>query len=145
MTARTSIVKALAEKFKSIDGSTGYKSNIFGNAFPKLKYWDEVSDFPSIYVSSGHETREYHPANFKWGYIPISIKCYTKGEDSEQLLEDLLDDVEKVIAANEVLVYDTTHNYTTTEMLINSISTDEGLLSPTGIGEVILTVRYQVM
>ena len=145
MSRRTSIVKALTEKLKIIDGSTGYKSNIFGNSFPYLKFWDETNDFPSIYVVAGSEAREYLPSDFTWAYLGITLKVYCKGEDSQQLLEDLLEDVEKVIHDNRVLVYDAEHGYETTEILINSIVTDEGLLAPYAIGEVNLQVRYALM
>ena len=36
MSRRNSIVIALAEKLKIIDGSAGYKTNLFNNSFPKL-------------------------------------------------------------------------------------------------------------
>lgn len=145
MSRRTSIVKALAEKLKVIDGSEGYKSNVFGNVFPYLKFWDETNDFPSIYVVAGSEAREYHPSDFAWGYLGITLKVYCKGEDSMQLLENLLEDIENVINANRQLVYDEDNGYDTTEILITSIVTDEGLLVPYSIGEMNLQVRYAIM
>ena len=145
MSRRTSIVKALTEKLKLIDGSTGYKSNVYGNSFPYLKFWDETNDFPSIYVVAGSEAREYLPSDFTWAYLGITLKVYCKGEDSQQLLEDLLEDVEHVIHDNRVLVYDADNRYETTEILINSIVTDEGLLAPYAIGEINLQVRYALM
>ena len=144
--ARTSIVKALAEKLKLIDGSTGYNTNIYSNAYPKLKFWDEVQDFPSVYMSVGSESREYHPGGFKWGFLGISLKLYVKGEDPAQELEYLVSDVEKVIDENRTLVYDVnTAGAQTVEILINSIVTDEGLLEPYGVGEVNITVQYPVL
>lgn len=145
MSRRTSIVKAIAAKLATIDGTGTFKSNVFGNAFPKLKFWDEVNNFPAIYMSPGSESREYHPSSFTWGYLGVSIKVYTKGEDSAQLLEDLLEDVENVIDANRVVVYDEINGYETTEILISSITTDEGLLAPYGVGEINLQVRYAIM
>lgn len=146
MSVRTSIAKALAEKLKLIDGTGVYKTNINGNAIPKLKFWDEVNDFPAIYMSTGSETREYHPGGFKWAFLGISIKCYVKGEDPAQNLENLLEDVEKVIDANRALYYDSTNpSKQTVEILINSIVTDEGLLAPYGIGEINISVQYPVL
>lgn len=146
MSVRTSIAKALAGKLKEIDGTGSYKTNIFNNAYPKLKFWDEVSDFPSIYMSTGTETREYLPGNFKWAFLIISLKLYVKGEEPSIALENLLEDVEKVIDKNRTLVYDSTlPGGETTEILINSIVTDEGLLEPYGVGEVNITVQYPVL
>lgn len=146
MSVRTSIIKALAEKFKLINGEAPYNTNIYNNAYPKLKFWDEVNDFPSIYMSTGSETREYLPGGFKWAFLGVSLKLYVKGEDPAQELEDLLEDVEKVIDANRTLIYDTeVAGAQTTEILINSIVTDEGLLEPHGVGEVNIVVQYQVL
>lgn len=146
MSARSSITKALAEKLKAIDGTNGYISNIYENAYPKLKFWDEVQDFPSIYMSAGNELRDYLPGGFKWGFLEISLKLYVRGESPAQQLEDLLEDVEKVLDKNRTLVYDSTvSGAQTTEILINSIVTDEGLLEPYGVGEVSITVQYPVL
>lgn len=141
MSRRTSIVKALSEKFKLINGTGLYKTNLFNNAYPKLKFWDEVQDFPSVYMSPGSESREYLPGDFTWGYLGVSIKAYCKGEDSQQLLENLLEDLETSIDQNRVLQYDA-QGYETTEILISSITTDEGLLAPYAVGEINLQVRY---
>jgi hypothetical protein len=146
MTKRISIVTALAEKFKEIDGTGSYKTNLFSNSYPKLKFWDEVQDFPCVYLTAGTEVREYMPSDFTWGYLNISVKVYVRSEsEAQQQLENLLDDLENTIDANRVLVYDTTNNFSTTEILIQSITTDEGLLAPYGVGEINLQVRYALV
>lgn len=144
MSRRTSIIKALAEKLKVIDGNAPYKTNLYNNVFPILKFWDEVQDFPCVYMTTGSEVREYLPSSFAWGFLNISMKLYCKGEDGQQLLENLLEDVEKVIDSNRVLTYDQDTGYETTEILITSITTDEGLLSPYAVGEINLQVRYEI-
>ena len=145
MSRRTSISKALAAKLALIDGTGTYKSSVFGNAKPYMKFWDEVNNFPCIYMTNGTEVREYHPGGFAWGFLNVSLKVYAKGEDSGQLLENLLEDMEEVINANRGLVYDEINGLETTEILITSITTDEGLLAPYAIGEMNLQVRYAVL
>jgi hypothetical protein len=146
MSRRTSIVKALAEKFKVIDGTQPYKTNLQNQSFAKLKFWDEINDFPSVYLSPGTELREYHPSSFAWGLLGICVKVYCKSEENAQeQLEQLLEDLETCIDANRVLVYDVDMGYETTEILIDSITTDEGLLAPYAVGEINLQVRYQIM
>lgn len=143
---RISIVKALTEKFKEINGTGIYKTNLFGNAYPKLKFWDEVNDFPSVYATAGTEMREYLPSDFIWGYLNISVKVYVRSEDdAQEQLEQLLSDIEKCVDANRTLVYDSTNNLDTTEILVQSITTDEGLLAPFGVGEINLQVRYALV
>ena len=146
MTKRVQIVKAFAEVFKTIDGTAPYVTNLPGLSFAKLKFWDEINDFPSVYLSPGTELREYHPADFAWGMLGVCVKVYCKSEDTAQEeLEQLLEDLERCIDANRQLVYDTDNNYETTEILIDSITTDEGLLAPYAVGEINLQVRYQIM
>jgi hypothetical protein len=145
MSKRTSIVKALTEKLKTINGQSPYKTNLFQNAYAKLKFWDEVQDFPAVYLTPGSEMREYHPGDFAWGFLNVSIKLYCRGETAQDELETLLEDVERCVDSNRNLVYDTTTGYDTTEILIQSITTDEGLLTPYAVGEINLQVRYAIM
>jgi hypothetical protein len=145
MSRRTSIIKAITAELNLINGTAPYKVNLFQNAYAKLRFWDEVKDFPSIYLTPGTEMREYHPGDFTWGFLNVCIKVYCHGEASSEQLEDLLADVELCIDKNRQIVYDATNKYSTTEILIQSITTDEGLLAPYAVGEVNLQVRYQVM
>lgn len=142
MSKRTSIVKALVEKFKTIDGKLPYKTNLYSNAHPTLKFWDELLEWPAVHTTPGSEYREYLPGNFTWGYLGIAVKVYCKGDTAQEELELLLEDLETCVDLNRVLVYDSTHNLETTEILVKSITTDEGLLAPYAVGEITLEVRY---
>lgn len=143
MSKRNSITKAIAEKLKTIDGTAPYTSNLYDNSYAKLKFWDEIQDFPAVYLVPGNEIREYHPADFTWCFLNIAIKVYVRNQDDPQFeLETLLHDLETCINRNRVLVYDQDNNLETTEILIQSIMTDEGLLTPYGVGEMNLQVRY---
>lgn len=145
MSRRNTIAKALADKLKIIDGTSGYNTNLNDQVFPTLRFWDEVNNFPSIYMSKGPESREYLPGGFAWGFLPISLKVYTKGVDSEDKLDLLLEDIEKVVDNNLTLLYDSGDGLRTTDISITSIVTDEGLLRPYSIAEVNLLIRYEVV
>ena len=146
MSKRVSIVKALAEVFKTIDGTSPYTTKLTNNSYPKLKFWDEVNDFPAVYVHPTGETRDYLPGGFAWGLLSVCVKAYVKSEEeSQEQLEALLSDLETCVDLNRTLVYDATNQYGTTEIEIQSITTDEGLLAPYAVGEIILQVRYQIM
>jgi hypothetical protein len=94
-------------------------------------------------MTPGSEAREYLPSDFKWAYLAVSIKAYVKDEENApELLEQLLEDLETCIDSNRELVYDVDNNLSTTEILIQQITTDEGLLAPYGVGEINLQVRY---
>ncbi len=142
MSARSSIVDALVTKFKTINGTGAFQSNLYNNVFNKMKFYDEISDYPTLCVVAGYENREYHPGDFKWGFVNISIKIYVKDEESADALEKVISDVELIVHDNEQLSYGADN---TTEILITSIQTDEGVLSPIGVGEINLIARYQVL
>lgn len=143
---RTNIVKALSELMKTIDGTGTFNSNLYGNSFPILKFWDEINDFPAIYTTAGPEHREYMPGGLKWGNLTVTMRVYVKQEFPQELLELILMDIESLIDLNQNLVYDETVPCgNTIEINIASIITDEGLLDPYGVAEVTLDVKYQVL
>jgi hypothetical protein len=142
-TARTKIIDALVEVFKQIDGTGNYQSNLFENVFPKLIFWDDVTDYPTVSIVAGGETREYLPGSFKWGFLGVSLKIYVNQENAKEALEKIFYDIETLIDSNIELGYDTGVN--TTDINILSISDDQGLLEPLGVGEIELQVRYQII
>jgi hypothetical protein len=143
MSARSSIAKKLSEKIKTINGTSPFTTVVYpNNVVTKLVFWDEVTDFPYVCIVPGSETREYLPGGFKWGFLNLSIKLYVQAEDPTSKLEDLLQDVEQLITDNELLEYEAGKH--TTEVLITSITTDEGLLAPFGVGEINLSIRYEI-
>lgn len=142
MTARSQITDALITKLKLIDGKTVYNTNIFGNVYKGIKFWDSINDYPAIYIAAGAETREYLPGDFKWAYLNITARIFVKEDDPQSRLEKILEDFETVLDANNNLVYDT--NKETVDIRILSIQTDEGILSPYGAGELLFQVRYDL-
>jgi len=107
-------------------------------------FWDEIAEFPAVHVNSGSETREYLGAGEKFRFLTLTFRCYVNEEDAVDALEMLLEDVETVIEDNNPISYNTGLGVTTTtiQTTINSIDTDEGVLEPFGIGEIIATVQY---
>lgn len=143
MSRRTSIVKALAKQVnEQLDGSAPYNFNLYNAAHPELKFWDEVHTFPSVYIAPGPETREYLPGGFIWGFLSVNVNIYVKSENPNTDLEEMLGLVEKVINDSRNLVY--APGKPTVEISISSIVTDEGLLSPYGVAQIALEIRYQV-
>lgn len=144
-TKRRKIVDALVEKIKLINGQHPYNSNVFNNVSGKLKFLDEIEEYPKVCIVAGDEVREYQTAGFKWRFLTLSIRAYVRNEeDAQEELATLFEDIEKIVDENDALVYDTSviPNGTTTSMTIDSLSTDEGVIAPLGIGEMLVTVRY---
>lgn len=141
---RMAIVEALAEKLKGIDGSDQMLSNVYDNVHPRLKFWDEVDEFPAIHLSAGNETREYQGAGYKDRFLSVTVRMYVQEEDAVIALEKLIEDVETVVENNSALVYydHRSKKQTTQQITVVSIDTDEGALEPLGVGEMTLEVRY---
>ena len=144
-TARKKLVDALVEKIKGIDGNFPNNSNVFNNVHGGMVFLDEIQEYPKVCVVSGDETREYQPNEFKWRFLSLDIRVYVEDqEDPQEVLARLMEDIERVIDNNDVLTYDDTvsPNLTTTSLTLQSLSTDEGVLAPLGIGEMTLECRY---
>ena len=144
---RTEIVNYLIERLKNIDGdispydnSYQFKLNIFNNAYRKIKFLDEVNDFPSIYLSAGTEIRNFQSENLTVATLTVIIRAYVYGEDNSQsLADDLVQDIEHVI-------YHIGDNPDKgiLDITIENITEDEGLAFPYGIAEVELSIVYRL-
>ena len=143
-TRRLGIVDALVEQLKDIDGSGHYLTNLDQNVSPRLKFWDEVEEFPALHLNAGSETRQYQGGGHKDRFLSLTIRCYVKEEDSVAALDALLEDVETVLEENSRLRYKDRNNVDqyTQQITIISIDTDEGVLEPLGVAEMLLEVRY---
>ena len=91
-TRRSAILAALADKFKEIDGAGAYKTRLDDNVHTRMKFWDEIEQFPAVHMSAGAETREYWGGGNKWRFLTIMIRAYVNSEDPIQELEELLED-----------------------------------------------------
>lgn len=146
LSRRAEITTLIAEELKKINGETStfdssytYNVNIFNNSFRRLKFLDEINDFPTICVNAGTENRVYDTFGLTTGELNLIIRAYVRDEDPITLAENLADDIEHVIYnlgdRSDIGVMDIT---------VESVSTDEGLASPFGILEVEILARYQL-
>ena len=143
-TRRLGIVSALVDKLKTINGTGAFLSNVNSNVSPRLKFWDEVEEFPAIHLNAGSETREYQGGGYKDRFLSITVRCYVEAEDSVKALDELMEDVETVLEDNSRLAYldRTGTTQYTQQITVVSIDTDEGVLEPLGVGEMLIEVRY---
>ena len=144
---RKEIIEFLVTQLKEIDGQTSgfsasytYGNNLFNNVFRKLKFLDEVNDFPAIYLSAGTEIRDFNSKNLTLATLDPTIRAYVFGEDNSQDLSDsLVQDIEHVIYS-----LGDNPDKGILDITIDNISTDEGLATPYGIAEVELTIVYRL-
>jgi len=144
---RGNIVDFLVTSLKNINGSTStynnaytYNNNLFDNVYRKLKFLDEVNDFPALYLSAGTENRNFNSLSLTVATLDVTIRAYVYGEDNSQsLADDLVQDIEHVIYS-----LGDNPDKGILDITIDSISIDEGLAAPYGLAEVELTVVYRL-
>ena len=136
---RSGITNALAEVLGKIDGRGLYKQSV-AETSARLKFWDEVEEFPAIHLNAGSETRQYQSAGYKDRFLNVTVRCYVNQENSVEALDELLEDVETVLEENSQLLYNDRNGLEqkTQQITIVSIDTDEGVLDPLGVGEILI-------
>jgi hypothetical protein len=141
---RQGIITALTLLAKQIDGTGDYLTDLKNNVQPRLLFWDEIEEWPAIHFNAGSETREYQGGGYKDRFLSVTARCYVNEEDSVNALDALLEDLETVIEEGSRLQYLDKKGVTQTvqDITIISIDTDEGVLDPLGVAEVLLEVRY---
>jgi len=142
---RTEIIDLLVIELKKIDGGTStfnsnytYNTNLFNNVERKLKFLDEINDFPSLYIAGGTEIREFNSENLTTATLDATIRAYVFSEDNSQSdIDNLVQDIEHVI-------YNIGENSSKgiQQFNIANISADEGLLTPYGLSEIEITIQY---
>lgn len=144
---RTEIVNFIVTQLKEIDGGTSpfdvsyqFTTNLFNNVYRRLKFIDEVNDFPSLYLSTGTEIRNFQSENLTVATLSIIIRAYVYGEDNSQTqIDNVVEDIEHVIYSigdyPDKGIFDIT---------IENIAEDEGLAFPYGIADVELSVVYRL-
>ena len=136
---RSAITKALADKIAGIDGRGIYHTAI-AEVSPRVKFWDEVEEFPTVHLNAGSESRQYQGGQYKDRFLNLTIRCYVNQEESVEALDELLEDVETVLEENSRFVYYDRMGLEqyTQQITIISIDTDEGVLDPLGVGEILI-------
>lgn len=143
---RRRVINEIVTQFKNINGGIStydafytYLTNLNNNVFRRIKFLHEVNDFPSVYLQADLESRTYHSTGLTEGFLPIVIRCYVNSPTPINDLENLAQDIEHIL-----------YNWTTDPTLgimditIETISNDEGLLEPFGIGEIFIEVQYEL-
>ena len=143
-TRRRAIVEALAVELEQINGMQPFRTAV-STVERRLKFWDEVVEFPAIHIGAGTETREYDGGGFRFRFLRITIRCYVSDDnDVIEALEELLEDVETVLEDKDPLTYydSTGASQSTVQTTIGTVTTDEGVLEPLGVGEIAIEIRY---
>lgn len=155
MSHRAALVSSLVSIVTNeLDGTNTdlYYTNIYGNVKTKTLDFSEISDYPTITITPGNESIKASAGMVKEHDLIIYIRIYDENqEDIESLIEQRIIDIETILDKYKYIQYTVTkpngqNEISSTKMIdIIQISTDEGLLKPRGIGEIILSVKYDTL
>lgn len=150
MSVRSGVVTALKEQMScAFDGEGDYVNNLYENIDNKVKHFDAVEDFPYISVTAGAEFRDDMPSNITFGELTVNITVYVKSEDeAQEQLESIISDVENFLDTHLQIEYNVrtsegSQTYKTISNSIVSINTDEGILAPLALGQIVATYKYE--
>ena len=108
--------------------------------FRKIKFIDEVNDFPALYLSAGTENRDFNTKSLTVATLDVTIRAYVFGEDDAQTkVDDLIQDIEHVIYN-----FGDNSDKGIFDIQIDNITADEGLIEPYGLAEIVLTIQYRL-
>ena len=140
-TRRVAIAKAIANLISS-QKLLMYDKQI--KALTYLKFFDDVADFPCVFVIAGQETRQYQAGGYRDRFLDVGVHIFVNEEYPLEKCEVILEDIETLIEQNGRLAYTDRQGQTqfTHDITVLSIGTDEGTLDPISVGEISLRVHY---
>ena len=135
--SRTLIGDALVTLISNISTPT-YNTDV-NHCQRRLVFIDEIEDkdlFPAVYLTAASESREYNPSQGQVRHILFIVRGYIRDDtDSDAALNNLAEDVE--LAINNAF-FSNSFAGLLTDIRIAEITSDEGLLSPLAVFEMIL-------
>jgi hypothetical protein len=146
---RREMLETLVEELRLIDGGTSvldhryrFELDCHENVYPQFRFLDEINDFPTICLAVIEETIAHIGGDVRYKTALISLRGYVheamgEYEDSNWWAEALLDDIE------HVLQHIRERNRCFIDVRIYELSTDEGIMSPYGVADMIFTVTYE--
>ena len=144
MSNRQSIAEAFTQATKDFLDGVNDHFNIYGNVFSKNMLTKDIMSFPCVTYSPGPEKFQYLPSGLRWNFLTMYSRIYVKGvEEPQQELEVLIQKIKNIIDSNTNMPYYVGNTLMhITDCTLDEISTDEGLLAPDGIAEIVFVVRY---
>jgi hypothetical protein len=130
----------ILQEYTATLAGANYLDNAIAHVYRGFRWLDQINDFPTICYSVQSSTLDHIGANDRYYALDITLRVYVRGEDSQALIDQMLLDVER-----------TTENFRdvsspsleVVDARVNSVSSDEGLMSPNGVGDMSITISYK--
>lgn len=157
MSNRTSIRDKLISKLREqlvSANSNIYNTDIDLQVFGKQLFLSQIDAFPAITIGLGREVPVYHPSGLRQNHLDLYFRCFIRNDDSpDEELEKIIQDIKTFVDLHEDFEYDviepgnSTPGPSSSRMVqsftIKEIVTDEGILSPYGVAEILVTATYE--
>lgn len=150
MSVRSGISKAFVDKIKlNLNGTGDYVTNIYDSVTNKTTHFDMVQNFPFISVTPGPENRQVMPSLYTEAELTLYFRILVNNQnDAQGELELIISDLETLIDASNGIQYEhlTPSGIQTGRTIsadITNITTDEGLLDPYAMGEIVVLIKYE--
>lgn len=139
MARRTEILNYLANRLRLISTTSGYETDV-AQVHRSYKYLNDINDFPTIcFGGTPRETWSHYGDGAQLQSITQHLRGYVQSdEDSLDDSEQLARDIERVVNQFE----DEAANLSVMRAQVVSLTTDEGLLSPSGMCDVEVEILY---
>lgn len=112
-------------------------SNTSISGFVGLKFLHDVHDFPTFYVKTNKNTRVHMSGNVRFSILELGLRVYEHSDLPETIeitLRNLEESVQNFAKDRPDLVE---------ECRVISVKTDEGLLKPYALGEMVVQLLYR--
>lgn len=146
MSRRRDIANHLITNLQLINGNVStlnssytYYSRLDSRVYRGLSYFDEINDYPSLYLAIGPESRIYHSSGLTTCDVKYILRCYIMSSD------ECLKDAEKLAQDIEHVLYHlpTNNSIGLMNVTIDNIEFDLGLNEPYAFFEVLVNVQYE--
>jgi hypothetical protein len=144
MTTSAEVVSAIITELNRIDGQFSpfdrayrFNYNLHRDVYMGFKFFDEISSFPSVYLTVEREDYFHYGANNRFIVLTMDLRGYTYDQEVEESGELLAQDIE------HIMQYIKKQRPDIEEIRVLSVETDSGLNAPYGVALFKLEALYQ--
>lgn len=152
MSDRTTIRDTIVELMKAQmtdENNHAFYTDIDNQVFGDELVFEDIKAYPAITVSLGPERTELQSSGFRWQVMTLYFTAFVRSQDAaEEELEKLLQDIKTFVDLNDSMHYTVikpngdTEPRAVTDMRYEELATDEGTMRPFGVGQIVISVRY---
>ena len=143
------MLEILTRELRLIDGGTSVLDNNYQfeldcheNVYPHYLFLEEINDFPTVCFYVVEETVSHIGGGVRYKTALLNLRGYVheelgEWENSNWWAETLIDDIE------HVLEHIRRRNPCFIDVRVLELSTDEGIMEPYGVADMVISITYE--